>query len=341
MIYILIHGIKLNVKIGQNKGETINTNVGITQGDCLSALLFIFYLGNVLKPIEEQTIREDNSNQVIWTALDWVIPKDKHNVKIDPKYADDISFLRSDENKIKQIERVLPENLKVDNLLINEGKTEKYCISRTSHPKWKTCKYLGSLLDTKLDIKRRKGLLIDAYNTLEYMFISRHLSEQTKLRIFKAYLESVFLYNSELWCMTKSISDQIDTFHRKQLRKVLRIFWPKIITNKELYERTGQIPWSKTIFKRRMKWLRHLLRLPKLTPARIALDEFAKPVKKPPGRPKTTWLDIVFSNIKEHMNIVLTDNIRDNLKTLETVCANRKSWNDLIGSTMLEMTNVQ
>ena len=41
------------------------------------------------------------------------------------------------------------------------------------------------------------------------------------------------------------------------------------------------------------------------------------------------------------MNIVLTDNIRDNLKTLETTCANRKSWNDLIGSTMLEMTNVQ
>ena len=69
-----------------------------------------------------------------------------------------------------------------------------------------------------------------------------------------------------------------------------------------------------------MKWLGHLLRLPKLTPARIALDEFAKPVKKPPGRPKTTWLDIVFSNIKEHMNIVLTDNIRDNLKTLETIC---------------------
>ena len=135
MIYILIHDIKLNVKIGQNKGETINTNIGITQGDCLSALLFIFYLGNVLKPIEEQTIREDHSNQVIWTALDWVIPKDKHNVKIDPKYADDISFLRSDESKIKQIERVLPENLKVDNLLINEGKTEKYCISRTSHPK--------------------------------------------------------------------------------------------------------------------------------------------------------------------------------------------------------------
>ena len=72
-------------------------------------------------------------------------------------------------------------------------------------------KHLGSLLDTKLDIKRRNGLLIDAYNTLEYMFISRHLSEQTKLRIFKAYLESVFLYNSELWCMTKSIADQIDT----------------------------------------------------------------------------------------------------------------------------------
>jgi len=43
----------------------------------------------------------------LWSALDWVIPRDKHNVEIDPKY-DDISYLRTEERKPNQIERCVP-----------------------------------------------------------------------------------------------------------------------------------------------------------------------------------------------------------------------------------------
>ena len=52
--------------------------------------------------------------------------------------------------------------MKSKNLQVNESKTEEYEIKRGSEEKWKQCKYLGSLLDTKEDIKGRKLLVTDA-----------------------------------------------------------------------------------------------------------------------------------------------------------------------------------
>ena len=113
--------------------------------------------------------------------------KDKHNVEVDPKYADDITFVRTDESKMNQIERVIPEMLEQNNLLVNTTKTEKYEISRISDNSWKKCKLLGSLLDTKEDIKRRKRLAIDSMKTLENIFNSKYISEVIRLRIFKKH----------------------------------------------------------------------------------------------------------------------------------------------------------
>ena len=87
----------------------------------------------------------------LWSALDWPVDKDKHNVEVDPKYADDITFVRTDESKMNQIERAIPEMVEQNNLFVNTTKTEKYEISRISDNSWKKCKLLGSLLDTKED----------------------------------------------------------------------------------------------------------------------------------------------------------------------------------------------
>ena len=54
---------------------------------------------------------------------------------------------------MNQIERVIPEMLEQNNLFVNTTKTEKYKTSRISDNSWKKCKLLGSLLDTKEDIK--------------------------------------------------------------------------------------------------------------------------------------------------------------------------------------------
>ena len=69
-------------------------------------------------------------------------------------------------------------------------------------------------------------------------------------------------------------------FQRKQLKKLLCFYWPQKISNIELYKRTKSVEWSKLVKRKRLSWLGHLMRLPKETAARKALQEYAKPIKK-------------------------------------------------------------
>ena len=181
-------------------------------------------------------------------------------------------------NKVKWM---IPNMLEKYNLIINQDKTEMYKISRKSDEEWKKCKYLGSTLGTEEDINRRKSLLLDAFKTMENILRSKKISAKIRICVFKTYLECVFLYSSQLWTLTCTLEKQIDSFQRKQLRKVLGIFWPKIIKTKDLYEHTNQEPWSRTIKRRRLIWLGHVQRLDPSTPARKALKHFVVPAQRP------------------------------------------------------------
>ena len=53
MMAIFIGDVVLTVKVGNELGEQIKTEVGIAQCDCLSGVLFIFYLAKSLISIRE------------------------------------------------------------------------------------------------------------------------------------------------------------------------------------------------------------------------------------------------------------------------------------------------
>ena len=52
LLHILTNNVFLKVRVGQEIGEAFMTFIGIMQGDCLSAVLFIFYLSKALTPTE-------------------------------------------------------------------------------------------------------------------------------------------------------------------------------------------------------------------------------------------------------------------------------------------------
>ena len=81
------------------------------------------------------------------------------------------------------------------------------------------------------------------------------ISTELKIRTFNTYSASIFLYNSELWALTETIQNNIDAFHRKLLRRVIDIRWPKIISNVDLYAKANIEKWSKTIQRRSLNWL--------------------------------------------------------------------------------------
>ena len=93
MTHVLINDVILNVKIGDKTGPDIHTNIGICQGDCLSPLLFILYLGFAVKSLPPVNSAIDY-HKPLWSTLDWIIDRDVHKITIDLKHADDISFLR-------------------------------------------------------------------------------------------------------------------------------------------------------------------------------------------------------------------------------------------------------
>ena len=129
MMFLLVNDVILKVKLGCNTGADIKTAIRICQGDCLSALLFILYLAYAIKQIPDERLPQDHQKH-LWSALDWVINRDKVNIEIDPKYADDITFIRYEETKINIVERVIPPMLLENGLYINKSKTEKLHVSK-------------------------------------------------------------------------------------------------------------------------------------------------------------------------------------------------------------------
>ena len=332
MISMLIRDVELVVKCGKEKGAPFKTNIGVPQGDCLSPVLFTLYLAKALEQDKSEIEQEHNYSQ-IKIENEWMLPKhlEDHSyyqiatprIHIDQQYADDIGYITSDANIIKHIKQTIPSKLQSRNLQVNKDKTEEYRIKRNDVEEWKKCKYLGSLLDTEKDISRRKGLATAAFNKLKYALMGKNPPIPLKINIFNAIVSSIFLYNSELWTLTKVLENRIDSFQRSMLRKILKIQWPRKISNIELYSRTKTSEWSADIRKRRINWLGHLLRLPEETPAQIALKEYQEKVKKPRGGQKITWLDNIKKDLK-HSN--LSFNHTDEIKEL---ARDRVAWRRL------------
>ena len=170
--------------------------------------------------------------------------------------------------------------------------------------------------------------------SMQNIFKSKKISINIKLRTFNIYIGSICLYNSELWTLTKKLENNIDIFHRRQLKSILGIYWPNKITNQELYKRTKAEQWSRTIKRRRMNWLGHLMRLHPETPARKALTEFLRPTKKTRGRPPLTWIKLMKQDLEEaniHININKPEETEEKLINL---AHNRHTWHEVVRNVM-------
>ena len=65
----------------------------------------------------------------------------------------------------------------------------------------------------------------------------------------------------------------------------------------KVYKETKQTLWSVNIAKRRLTSFCHVCLLPETTPVKIALREALS--KKPRGRPRTTYLQVIQTQLKE------------------------------------------
>ena len=168
-------------------------------------------------------------------------------------------MLSTSKDEINLTKVTVPGQLHAYNLHVNEHKTEEYTVPDATpirgKDSWRKCKLLGSLLDTKEDIERRKMITMSTMKENSHVYNSKYLTLSQKIRHFRVFAECIFLYNCELWTTTKTINDSIDYFHRRQLRYALGIKYPRVITNQQLYDVTKCEPWSIVTERRRLSWL--------------------------------------------------------------------------------------
>ena len=282
---------------------------------------------------------------------------------MDILYADDMTYATTEKSARETIKEEIPAKLKKYNLGVNISKTEESEApdnkipspppppkknpentttwsdldwllppppsKNNKEPSWTNTKLLGSKLGTKQDINSRKSKVWEPIKNNTIYFKSKNISIEHKMRLFNTYVGTIFLYNSELWTLTKVLENNIDSFHRRLLRIAINdkyipaqqeqnpISWSDldwtintkkagVLPNNKLYEITQQEPWSKTIQRRRIRLLGHILRLHPETPAQLALAEITKPQKRCKGRPKLTWINLLLKDLtttREQHNI--------------------------------------
>ncbi len=307
IIRFLLSNTKLDVKIkGSTSAAPFQANIGTPQGDSLSPVLFVVYLEHALRELRQQT-QTGFPNELA--------------------YADDVDFVST--TQFRDIDEVEQELAKV-NLLVNKDKTEHTIIKRSDNEHWRKIKKVGSLLGDKEDISRRKQLASAALCKLSAIWKrSENIKQHIRLNIYRALVKSILLYNSGTWALTKDEERKLDSFHRKQLRIVLGIRYPTIISNKSLYEKTKEIPLSLTVLENRWRLFGHILRLDQNAPCNKAMiSYFKEQSKKRRGRPRTTIVTTLRRDLKRetsHLGL----NTSEDLEKLRDTAQNRDLWKSL------------
>ena len=114
--------------------------------------------------------------------------------------------------------------------------------------------YLGSIIDgkggTEADVRTRIGKPRTAFANLSNVWKASKISISTKIRLFNSNVKSVLLCGCETWKTTQGVTNKLQVFVNRCLRKILKLKWTDKIRNEQLWERTGHVPIQTEIGRR-------------------------------------------------------------------------------------------
>jgi arsenate reductase-like glutaredoxin family protein len=318
LIAVLLSNTSLRIRLNGEMSEEFWTTIGTPQGDGLSPLLFILYLEFALRVLRTEFARR--------------------GIEADESmYADDADFLVHDDAAVSQIIEIAPTVFGPFNLCLNESKTEITKLGRDVS-QFDTTSKLGSLLDDSKDIIRRVAISNNAMHGYHKMWMrSRFISEAMRLRLYKCYVLPILLYNCGTWGLNVQNLNRLEACHRKQLKRTIGIYWPQVITTKDLYKRCNARRLGYRIMESRWKLFGHILRLPVNIPAyQTMLAYFEDTGKRERGRDVTSILRTLRQDIKEYMPQQHLACVYDLLQ-LRCLAQDRTAWVENIETMMKKM----
>ena len=105
-----------------------------------------------------------------------------------------------------------------------------------------------------------------------------------------ATVESILLYGSETWTLTKTLQKRLDGCYTRMLRMAYNISWKEKKTNVQLYD--GLPPVSSKVASRRLKLAGHCVRHPEEEASKLILWEQTQG-RSNVGRRAVTYIDML------------------------------------------------
>ena len=332
IVQYLLSNTKLRVRVNSTFSEVFETLLGAFQGDSLSGKLFTLILAAALHHLRAVS---DRPNPPI---SDLGLPTEL-------AYADDNDFLDTNMKDLEALYPIAKDVLQQWNLFVNDSKTEYTKIHVATkkakgpdgkplkgNEPWRSSKLLGSLLCSNKDIDNRCNKGWQAFTKFEKIWLSgKKISLSRKLKLYEAQVVSVMLYNANSWAARGAMLNKLDITHRKHLRKILNIRWPKsVMSNKTLYERCQTRPLSERVDEMRWRMFGHILRSDDNTPANVSLVFAVTMNSKLKGRvgsPGKSLLKLLMDDLEDR-NLVM--NTLEELNEIKDIARCRQCWRNLL-----------
>ena len=291
---------------------------GVLQGDTLAPYLFVICLDYALR------ISADKHSELGLTLEERRSSRHpaKHMTDID--FADDLALLS---NTIEEAEKLLHHielAAREVGLHINAKKTEYMSINDAGLMKSLDDQIIQEVLDfvylgsnvqsSEKDMTIRITKAWAALNKLTSIWKS-NLPDDLKRSFFRAVVESVLLYGSTTWTLTKAMENRLDGTYTRMLRAVLNIHWKKHPTLNQLYDKLPRI--SQVLRERRLRLAGHSWRSKNELVSDVLL--WTPPHgKRGIGRPEKTYVD------------QLADDAGCSIEDLPCLMEDREMWRDIV-----------
>ena len=267
--------------------DTFHVQTGVRQGCLLSPTIFLLVIDWIMRKTTE------NGD----TGIQWTFTKQLEDLD----FTDDIGLLsHRQQDALEKLSRIAAEakntglnvsTRKTEAMRMNNKQQDPIQLEEKNINEVEKFVYLGRVIrkdgGADQDIRSRINKARYAFNTLRPIWSSTALSFRNKIRIFNTNVKSVLLFGSETWRTTNTDIHSLQTFTNKCLRSILKIRWPLVMSNDDLWETTQQNPIDIDIKKRKWGWIGHTLRKPANNIIRQVLDWNPKGRRKV-GRPRQT-----------------------------------------------------
>ena len=193
------------------------------------------------------------------------------------RYADDTMLITGSKDDLQQLEVLKEENEKTG-LKINLKKTKTLVFSKKKiSPECKihldgkeieqvgNSKYLGSILtqDCKCssEIRKRIAMAKAAFTDLSNILINKMLHINSKKRLMKCHIWSVFTYGCESWTLANPDIKCLEAMGMWIYRRIKRRSWMERASNVEILDPVNEKrTLIKTIRQRQLKFIGHIMR---------------------------------------------------------------------------------